>query len=79
MGIEPTSEAWEASVVLWRVPGVYLGFANSLVLALFAFIGINNLHDFNRAFSSIPTAPTKLLQLQRLNVAFNSNRPFNNN
>jgi hypothetical protein len=43
---------------------VYLGFANSVVLAVFAFIGINNLHNLNRAFSSIPTAPPTF-QLKR--------------
>jgi hypothetical protein len=42
-----------------RVPGVYLTWANPLFLAFFAFNGISNLRDFNVAFSSIPTAPTK--------------------
>ncbi len=28
---------------------------------------------------SIPTAPTKLLDSQRLNFPFNNNKPFNNN
>ena len=32
-----------------------------MFLAFFPFSGINNLRVFNIAFSSIPTAPTKLL------------------
>jgi hypothetical protein len=34
--------------------------ANRVFLAFFPFNGINNLRVFNVAFSSIPTAPTKL-------------------
>ena len=44
-----------------RVPGVYLTWANSVLLPFFAFNGINNLRIFNVAFSSIPTAPTSFL------------------
>ena len=44
-----------------RVPGVYLSWANRVLLAFFAFNGINNLSAFNVAFSSIPTAPTNHL------------------
>jgi hypothetical protein len=42
-----------------RVPRVYLSWAIPVYLAFFAFMRINNLHVFNAAFSSIPTAPTK--------------------
>jgi hypothetical protein len=45
---------------LFRVPGVYLTWANMMFLAFFAFNRINNLRVFNVAFSSIPTAPTKI-------------------
>lgn len=46
-----------------RVPGVYLASANLGVLALFALCVINNLHGFNRVFSSIPTASTNHFHL----------------
>src|SRR5271170_3474727 len=39
----------------FRVPGVYLTWANMMFLAFFAFNGINNLRAFNVGFSSIPT------------------------
>src|SRR5579872_3816667 len=42
-----------------RVPAVYLGWANSVFLAFFAFNRINNLRISSVAFSPIPTAPTK--------------------
>ena len=45
---------------LFRVPAVYLTWANPVFLAFFAFNGINNLRAFNVAFSSIPTAPTRI-------------------
>ena len=44
---------------------MYLTWANSLFLAFFAFNGINNLRVFNVAFSSIPTAPTKVFHSKR--------------
>jgi hypothetical protein len=44
---------------LFRVPGVYLTWANPVFLAFFSFNRINNLRVFSVAFSSIPTAPTK--------------------
>jgi hypothetical protein len=47
-----------------RVPAVYLGWANPVFLAFFSFNRISNLRVFNAAFSSIPTAPTKLLSYQ---------------
>ena len=43
-----------------RVPGVYLSWANPVFLAFFSFNGINNIRVFTVAFSSIPTAPTKI-------------------
>jgi hypothetical protein len=42
---------------------VYLGSAFLLFFSNLPFRGINNLRAFNVAFSSIPTAPTKLLAL----------------
>jgi len=39
---------------------VYLGWANPVFLAYFAFNEINNLRVFNAAFSSILTAPTNI-------------------
>ena len=44
-----------------RVPRVYLGWANPVFLAFFAFNRINNLRIFSVALSSIPTAPTNHL------------------
>lgn len=44
-----------------RVPGVYLGSANSLISAVLRVRRINKLRGFNRDFSSIPTAPTILM------------------
>ena len=49
-----------------RVPAVYLGWANMRFLAFFAFNGINNLRIFSAAFSSIPTAPTKVFCFQSI-------------
>ena len=50
-----------------RVPGVYLGWANRVFLAFFAFNRINNLRIFSVAFSPIPTAPTRhLIDMLRL-------------
>jgi len=40
-----------------RVPAVYLGWANPMFLAFFAYIRINNLRIFSVVFCSIPTAP----------------------
>jgi len=44
----------------YRVPAVYLTWANSMFLAFFSFEGISNLRIFSVAFSPIPTAPTNL-------------------
>ena len=44
-----------------RVPRVYLGWANPVFLAFFAFNRINNLRIFSVALSPIPTAPTSFL------------------
>jgi hypothetical protein len=46
-----------------RVPRVYLNWANPVFLPFFPFNRVNNLRVFNVAFSSIPTAPTKYLQI----------------
>jgi hypothetical protein len=62
-----------------RVPGVYLGWANSMFLPFFAFNEINNLRAFNVAFSSIPTAPTKPLDFQPLTEAFGTNKALGTN
>lgn len=43
-----------------RVPRVYLGWANPVFLAFFAFNRINNLRIFSVALSPIPTAPTNI-------------------
>jgi hypothetical protein len=67
------------STRLFRVPGVYLTWANPVFLAFFSFNRISNLRVFSVAFSSIPTAPTNLLHSQRLIFPFNNNKPFNNN
>jgi hypothetical protein len=40
---------------------VYLGWANPVFLAFFAFNRINNLRIFSVGFSPIPTAPTSFL------------------
>lgn len=45
----------------FRVPPVYLGWANPALLAFFAINGINNLRLFSVVLSSIPTAPTNIL------------------
>ena len=51
----------------FRVPAVYLSWANSVFLTFFSFNRINNLRAFNVAFSSIPTAPTmQLIDMHRL-------------
>jgi hypothetical protein len=49
------------STRLFRVPGVYLTWANPVFLAFFSFNRISNLRVFSVAFSSIPTAPTSFL------------------
>ncbi len=66
-----------------RIDGVYLA-CTSLqriggLLAIFASCEINKLRCFNRAFSPIPTAPTKTSHSQRFILEFNNNKPFNNN
>jgi hypothetical protein len=53
----------ECAILPIRVPCVYLTWANPVFLSFLAFNGITNLRGFNIAFSSIPTAPTKLLAL----------------
>jgi len=60
------------------VPRVYLSWAIPVYLAFFAFMRINNLHVFNAAFSSIPTAPTKLLSYQHVKrlILFQSEHLF---
>jgi hypothetical protein len=50
---------WRQRMHAFRVPGVYLSWANPVFLAFSSFNGISNLRVFNVAFSSIPTAPTK--------------------
>ena len=42
----------------FRVPAVYLSWANSEFLAFFSFNRINNLRVFSVAFSSIPSVPS---------------------
>jgi hypothetical protein len=61
-----------------RVPGVYLGWANPVFLAFFAFNRINNLRIFSVAFSPIPTAPTKASVFNCLDcqTLFNRNKCF---
>jgi hypothetical protein len=51
---------WRQRIHAFRVPGVYLGWVNSVFLSFFAFNGISNLRAFNVAFGSIPTAPTNI-------------------
>src|SRR6266849_2067421 len=47
------------SFLRWfRVPAVYLTWANPVFLAFFSFNRINNLRVFSIAFSSIPTGST---------------------
>jgi hypothetical protein len=58
---------------------VYL---TSAFLAFLYFLSerrMNNLRVCNGLDGSIPTAPAKTTQSQRLIAAFNNNKPFNNN
>jgi len=48
-------------------------------LAFFSFNRISNLRVFNVAFSSIPTAPTKLLQFTAFVFGFDTISPFDTN
>jgi hypothetical protein len=69
MGIEPTSEAWEASVrPLALYPAYTLVERIYFFLALFAFYCNNNLQVFSDAFGSILTVPAYFFSHGRAHI-----------
>ena len=57
VSLERIEKSNHANLQSFRVPTVYLTWANRVFLAFLSFNRINNLRALNIAFSSIPTAP----------------------
>jgi hypothetical protein len=69
MGIEPTSEAWEASVDLLRCTRHIPWLSGSTFFWRFLpFIAINNLQVFSDAFGSILTVPAYFFSHGRAHI-----------
>ena len=62
-----------------RVPGAYFASATLMLLPFLSFSEISNLHAFNIALSSIPTAPTKPICFLQLAAAISNKTRLSNN